>query len=74
MRGRELPITAILGLAATAVVWIIILATQPYSRWVGIAWMVAGFIIYYIYRRRQHMPLTHAATEQGGLEQKLPKK
>jgi len=74
IRGYELPITAILGLAATAVVWIIILVTQPYSRWAGIAWMAAGFITYYFYRRKQHMPLTHMAPEQGGLEQKLPKK
>lgn len=57
--GREMPISAILGLAATAIIWLIILITQPYSRWVGIAWMVAGFISYYFYRRKKHLPLTH---------------
>ena len=58
IRGRELPISAILGLFATIIIWIIILVTQPYSRWVGIIWMVVGLITYYLYRRKQHMPLT----------------
>ncbi len=60
IRGREMPISAILGLAATTIIWIIILITQTYSRWVGLIWMVAGLIAYFIYRRKQHMPLTHA--------------
>ncbi len=64
IKGRELPVTAILGLVATMIIWVIILITQPYSRWVGIAWMAAGFIIYYFYRRRQHLPLTHTDGEQ----------
>jgi APA family basic amino acid/polyamine antiporter len=58
IKGREMPITAIIGLAALAVIWIIILITQSYSRWVGIAWMVAGLIIYFIYRRKAQLPLT----------------
>jgi len=62
-KGREIPITTILGLVATAVIWIIIMLTQPYSRWVGIAWMASGLIIYYFYRRKQHLPLTNAAKE-----------
>jgi APA family basic amino acid/polyamine antiporter len=59
IKGRELPISAIVGLVAITAIWLIILATQPYSRWVGIAWMVAGFIIYYLYRKREHLPLSH---------------
>jgi len=63
VKGRELPITAILGLAATSVIWVIILITQPYSRWAGAVWMVAGLVFYYLYRRKQHMPLTHSGKE-----------
>jgi APA family basic amino acid/polyamine antiporter len=59
IKGRELPISAILGISALALIWIIILITQPYSRWVGLGWMVLGVIIYYIYRKRGNMPLTH---------------
>jgi len=56
IRGRELPLTAILGMCALAVIWIIILITQPYSRWVGLVWMVVGIIIYYFYRKREKLP------------------
>ena len=59
IKGYELPISAIIGLVATSIIWIIILITQPYSRWVGLGWMVAGAIIYYFYRRKEHLPLNH---------------
>jgi len=58
-KGYELPISAILGLVTLSIIWIIILITQSYSRWVGLAWMVVGLIIYYFYRRKEHLPLTH---------------
>ncbi|MFC2066049.1 APC family permease [Chloroflexota bacterium] len=72
-RGRELPISALIGLTATTTIWIIILATQPYSRWVGLAWMSTGLIIYYFYRRRAHMPLTNTSGNQGGNSVGSPK-
>ncbi|UCG10131.1 MAG: APC family permease [Dehalococcoidia bacterium] len=60
-RGYEMPISAILGLVATTVIWLIIMITQPYSRWVGLAWMVVGLVIYAIYRRRNGLSLTQSA-------------
>ena len=57
-RGRELPISSILGLVSLSIIWVIILITQAYSRWVGLAWMVCGLVLYYFYRRRRHLPLT----------------
>ncbi len=53
VKGYELPISSIIGLVATAIIWVIILMTQPVSRWVGIIWMVIGLIIYYFFRRKQ---------------------
>ncbi|HET6477776.1 MAG TPA: APC family permease [Dehalococcoidales bacterium] len=64
IKGRELPISAILGFCALSVIWIIILITQPYSRWVGLGWMVVGVIIYYFFRRRENLPLTHIPKSQ----------
>ena len=69
IKGRELPISAVLGLIATSTIWIIILITQPYSRWVGIIWMVTGWIIYYLYRRKEHLPLTHIPRKPGEVRQ-----
>jgi APA family basic amino acid/polyamine antiporter len=59
IKGQELPVTAILGLIATSVIWIIVIITQPYSRWVGMGWLVVGLIIYSFYRWKAHLPLTH---------------
>jgi APA family basic amino acid/polyamine antiporter len=59
VKGRGLPITAILGLVATFGIWIIIMITQPYSRWVGASWMAIGLIIYCLYRWASRLPLTH---------------
>jgi APA family basic amino acid/polyamine antiporter len=53
IKGREIPISAIIGFLATAAIWVIILITQPYSRWLGLGWMVVGLIIYYFYQRRR---------------------
>lgn len=63
--GRELPITAMLGLVSTFGIWIIILITQPYCRWVGMIWMAVGLIVYCIYRWKSKLPLTHLPKEPG---------
>lgn len=55
IKGHEMPITTILGLVTTGIIWIIILITQAYSRWIGIIWMIIGFVIYYFYRRKHRL-------------------
>ncbi len=52
IKGRHLPVTAFLGFICTTIVWVIILITQPYSRWAGIAWMAIGLIVYYVFRKK----------------------
>lgn len=49
-RGKQYPVTAILGLLSTSGIWVIVIITRPFSRWAGLAWMVIGLIIYLIYR------------------------
>jgi APA family basic amino acid/polyamine antiporter len=72
IKGLELPISAIIGLIVTATIWIIILITQPYSRWIGIIWMVVGLVIYYLYRKKEHLPMTHTVKrEESSTEPKL---
>lgn len=58
VRGRELPLTAVLGLISTLTILVVVIVVQQYSRWAGLGWMVLGLIIYFIYRRTQHLPLT----------------
>jgi len=57
----ELPITAILGLVGTVIIWVVVIFTQPYSRWVGLGWMALGLIIYLIFRWANNMPLSQRA-------------
>jgi APA family basic amino acid/polyamine antiporter len=59
-KGYDLPLTSIIGLITTFAIWIVILITEPYSRIVGFVWMGLGFLIYYFYRRRANLPLTHS--------------
>jgi APA family basic amino acid/polyamine antiporter len=51
IKGRELPITAILGFLTTSGIWVVVLVSQPFSRWAGLAWMLGGIIIYILFRR-----------------------
>lgn len=53
VKGRELPLTAILGLIGTTTIWLVVVIFQAYSRWAGLGWMVLGLIIYYLYRRKK---------------------
>ena len=52
IKGYELPWTSILGLIGTAIIWLIVIIMQPYSRWVGFAWIAIGAVLYY-YTHRQ---------------------
>jgi APA family basic amino acid/polyamine antiporter len=63
IKGREIPISSIIGLLATTTIWVIVLITQPYSRWVGFGWMAGGLIIYSLYRWKARLPLTHLPKE-----------
>lgn len=58
--GREIPMTALLGLAATATAWIVVVILHPTGRWVGFAWIALGLGIYLLFRRRQHMPVVQS--------------
>jgi APA family basic amino acid/polyamine antiporter len=57
IKRYEIPISAVIGLLATTSIWVIILLTEAYSRWVGLGWMVFGLIIYYFIRRRRRTPV-----------------
>jgi len=51
--GRDLPLTAILGFFGTAVIWIAVVVMQPYSRWVGSAWIAIGLAVYWYTKRHK---------------------
>lgn len=56
--GTELPLTAVLGGLGTFAAWIVVMALNPRTLFVGLGWMVAGLLVYVLYRRSQRLPLT----------------
>jgi APA family basic amino acid/polyamine antiporter len=56
IKGRELPLSALIGFLATLLIWLLIMVTQTYSRWIGLGWMLIGLIIFFIYRWRRPKP------------------
>jgi len=56
--GQRFPVTAILGLVLTSVIWLVVMISRPYAFWGGLTWLVVGFMIYFIYRKSQHLSLT----------------
>lgn len=57
VRGREIPLTAVVGGAGTLGVWLMIVANNPFGRWIGLAWLVLGTILFVVYRKRAGLPL-----------------
>jgi basic amino acid/polyamine antiporter, APA family len=60
IRGRLIPIPAVIGAMGTGAAWVIVLVLHVYARYVGTAWMAVGLIGYVIYRRRQGLNLTES--------------
>ena len=51
-RGVDWPLFAIFGGLATGASFLVILFQNPLTRWVGLGWLVAGTVGYFVYRRR----------------------
>lgn len=63
IKGREFPLSAIIGLVATLAIWFIILITQLSSLWTGIIWMAVGLVIYFFYQRKKRLRPTSTSKE-----------
>jgi APA family basic amino acid/polyamine antiporter len=62
VRGRDLPITAVLGGIGTLAAWVSVMALHVDARYVGTGWMIIGVAGYVIYRRRSGMDLVSSHT------------
>jgi basic amino acid/polyamine antiporter, APA family len=51
LRGVEWPLFAVFGGLATATAWLIVVVQEDATRWAGLGWLAAGFLIYVVYRR-----------------------
>jgi APA family basic amino acid/polyamine antiporter len=46
IRGREVPLPAIVGAAATLAVWVVAMATHPAARYAGPLWLLIGLVVF----------------------------
>jgi APA family basic amino acid/polyamine antiporter len=64
--NRQLPLTAILGLLGTGVIWVVVVIMQPYSRWVGFGWLFIGLGIFFLFRRLKRVSADQSGAPGGG--------
>jgi basic amino acid/polyamine antiporter, APA family len=58
VRGRQIPLTAVIGGTGTFAAWISVMALHVDARYVGSGWMLVGLTGYALYRRREGLDLT----------------
>jgi APA family basic amino acid/polyamine antiporter len=51
-RGREVPLTAVIGAVGTGAAFVSVVVLHPEARIIGTAWMAVGLCVYLLYRRR----------------------
>jgi APA family basic amino acid/polyamine antiporter len=57
IRGVEWPLFAIIGGLGTGAAWLVVVVQDAPTRYAGLAWLLAGFAFYVVYRRRLNLPL-----------------
>ncbi|MCX5992710.1 MAG: amino acid permease, partial [Chloroflexi bacterium] len=65
IRGRQIPLTAVLGGMATAITWLIVVYTHAIGRIVGFSWIAVGLLIFFLYRRYKNKQKKLAETQEG---------
>jgi len=58
VKGKLLPLTAIVGAVGTFSVWLVIVAFQDTSRLIAFAWIGIGLVMYVVYRKAKGYSLT----------------
>ncbi len=60
IKGREIPLTAILGAVLNLSVWILVVVTKKEGRELGLLWLLIGLVFYVILRRHHQIGITES--------------
>jgi basic amino acid/polyamine antiporter, APA family len=60
--GARVPVPALVGGLASAAGWLALLVFHAGARYVGLAWLASGLLLYVIYRKTQQKPLLRRVT------------
>jgi basic amino acid/polyamine antiporter, APA family len=58
VRGKEIPLSAVLGGLGTFAAWIVVMALNNRTLAIGAGWMLFGLALYVFYRRHERLPLS----------------
>ena len=62
VRGRPLPLPAVVGAALSFAAWVGLVVTHEGARWVGAGWLVGGLALYLIYRTSEGKSILRRVT------------
>lgn len=54
----RIPVTAIIGVIASFLVWCLVVVSKPDGRYLGIVWIALGLIMYFTHRRKHKISAT----------------
>lgn len=57
VRGRDVPLPAVLGALLSGAGWVTVVILHGGARYVGLAWLLGGIVLYVVYRRIDGNPL-----------------
>ena len=60
--GASVPIPAVVGAIASGLGWVALLVFHTGARYVGVAWLLGGLVLYVVYRKSQQKPLLRRVT------------
>jgi basic amino acid/polyamine antiporter, APA family len=60
--GASVPLPAVAGAVASALGWVALLVYHAGARYVGLAWLLSGLLLYVGYRKSQQKPLLRRVT------------
>ncbi len=63
--GGRVPVTAVLGFLSTLAVWVVVVVTHRWGRWVGALWLAGGAGMYCAYRWRLGLPIAGGPQPEG---------
>lgn len=55
---KKIPITAVLGVCSTLLVWCLVVITKQEARYLGILWLGFGLLMYFLYRKKYQISPT----------------
>jgi APA family basic amino acid/polyamine antiporter len=55
IKGKSIPIPAVVGAIASFTVWTLVVITKPEGRYMGIGWILLGLLMFWVYRRTQRL-------------------